>query len=212
MDALLAAAQQKVRGCEAAKRLERPFLALAAAVNDPLSELGCASPLEDRTYGSGLMLATDSVGHNAQPDVWGSGLAVQIGAGTEKQRARLAEALAANASNIFRWGQARHLIWPMCWEVAGAYAGFVNQNQCTETGGCVAGSAGCSAAGAIEHSWCNGKPCGMYQNGGYWATPLHHMLPFLALYDRSMACRLLNESVASFRSHGINEWVGPFWK
>ena len=116
-DALLAAAARNIVGCEAAKKLERPFLALAAAINDTLSS--DSSPLEDRSFGSGLFLATDSVGHNSQPDVWGSGLAVQIGAGTDAQRARMQSALAANASRIFRWGQARHLIWPMCWESAG---------------------------------------------------------------------------------------------
>jgi hypothetical protein len=26
-----------------------------------------------------------------------------------------------------------------------------------------------------------------------------------------MACRLLNQTIASFRSHGINEFVGPFY-
>jgi len=46
---------------------------------------------------------------------------VQLGAGTDAQRARMAAALAANASNIFRWGQARHLIWPMCWQVHQQY-------------------------------------------------------------------------------------------
>ena len=47
--------------------------------------------------------------------------------------------------------------------------------------------------------------------GGYWATPHHHVLPFLAQHDRGMACRLLNATIASFRGHGIWEWVGPFW-
>lgn len=51
----------------------------------------------------------------------------------------------------------------------------------------------------------------MYQNGGYWATPLHHVLPFLAMRDRDMACRLLNQTVASFRGHGIWEWIGPYF-
>ena len=60
-------------GCEAAKRLEQPFLALAAAINDTLSSAS-RSPLEDRDFGSGLMLATDSPGHNSQPDVCGAGL------------------------------------------------------------------------------------------------------------------------------------------
>ena len=26
-----------------------------------------------------------------------------------------------------------------------------------------------------------------------------------------MACRLLHDSIASYRSHGINEWIGPFY-
>ena len=46
---------------------------------------------------------------------------------------------------------------------------------------------------------------------GYWATPLHYVLPFIGRYDRPMACGLLAEVLTSFRSHGINEWVGPFW-
>lgn len=75
-DALLLAAQKNVPGCEAAKKLEQPFLALAAAVNDTVSAAN--SPLEDRSYGSGLMLATDCNHSNMQPDVWGSGLAVQV--------------------------------------------------------------------------------------------------------------------------------------
>ena len=33
----------------------------------------------------------------------------------------------------------------------------------------------------------------------------------LGRYDKQMACGLLLETIASFRSHGINEWVGPFW-
>jgi len=51
----------------------------------------------------------------------------------------------------------------------------------------------------------------VYQNGGYWATPHHHVLPFLAQRDRAMACRLLNATIASFRGHGMWEWVGPFY-
>ena len=43
------------------------------------------------------------------------------------------------------------------------------------------------------------------------ATPHHHVLPFLAMHDKQMACRLLNDTIASFRSHGIWEWVGPFF-
>ena len=37
------------------------------------------------------------------------------------------------------------------------------------------------------------------------------MLPFLATFDRGFACTLLNDTIASYRSHGINEWIGPFY-
>ena len=37
------------------------------------------------------------------------------------------------------------------------------------------------------------------------ATPHHHVLPFLAMHDKQMACRLLNDTIASFRGHGIWE-------
>lgn len=50
-----------------------------------------------------------------------------------------------------------------------------------------------------------------YQNGGFWATPHYHVLPLLARHNASFACRLFADTVASFRSHGVNEWVGPFW-
>ena len=50
-----------------------------------------------------------------------------------------------------------------------------------------------------------------YQDGAYWGTPLHHALTFIGQYDNGMACRLLHDSIASYRSHGINEWAGPFY-
>ena len=51
----------------------------------------------------------------------------------------------------------------------------------------------------------------LYQEGGFWATPNHHVLPFLAQYDIGMACRILNDTIASFRGRGIWEWIGPFF-
>ena len=49
------------------------------------------------------------------------------------------------------------------------------------------------------------------------ATPHHHVLPFLAMHDKQMACRLLNDTIASFRGHGKsrdscwhNIWVAFF--
>ena len=50
-----------------------------------------------------------------------------------------------------------------------------------------------------------------YQDGGYWGTPLHHCLSFIGSYDKQMACRLLHDSIASYRSHGVNEWSGPYY-
>jgi hypothetical protein len=50
-----------------------------------------------------------------------------------------------------------------------------------------------------------------YQDGAYWGTPLDHVLAFIGTHDHSMACRLLHDAIASYRSHGINEWVGPFY-
>ena len=64
----------------------------------------------------------------------------------------------------------------------------------------------CQAASAAARATAR-----VYQNGGYWATPHHHVLPFLAMYDRRMACRLLNTTIASFRGHGVWEWIGPFY-
>ena len=147
--ALLGAAIQRgvsqgVPGC-AGKSEEplRDLLELAALVNDSIA----SGYMDDSRFGSNLLLATDVHGNNAQPDVWGSGLAVAIGAGTEAQRARISAALAANASNIFRWGQARHLPWPMCWEHGKTMPGYMNPAQCTETG-----------KGALESSWCRCAP------------------------------------------------------
>ena len=51
----------------------------------------------------------------------------------------------------------------------------------------------------------------VYQDGGYWATPHHHVLPFIGMYDKAMACRLLNATIKSFRGHGMWEWVGPYY-
>ena len=138
-----------------------------------------------------------SKGHNAQPDVWGSGLAVALNIGTTKQRASLSAALSNNVSKFFKWGQARHLPLPLCWEVARTqHAGSANPNLCTETG---------THKG---EAWCGkGKPCGTYQNGGYWATPLGWLLPAIAEHNASVAASLLSDVLQDFKAHGINEAV-----
>ena len=38
-----------------------------------------------------------------------------------------------------------------------------------------------------------------------------HVLTFIGEYDKAMACRLLHDSIASYRGHGIWEWAGPFY-
>ena len=50
-----------------------------------------------------------------------------------------------------------------------------------------------------------------YQDGAYWGTPLHHVLPFIGERDPAAACRLLHAAIDSFRGHGFNEWTGPFY-
>ena len=76
--------------------------------------------------------------------------------------------------------------------------GFMNQNQCTETGG---------APGSIEHSWCNGKACGFYQNGGYWSTPRGWLLPAVARANFSLAADVLQAALNDSFAHGFNEAV-----
>ena len=48
---------------------------------------------------------------------------------------------------------------------------------------------------------------GVYQNGGYWATPLAWLVPVLARRDPALAQRTLRECLADFRERGIHEWV-----
>lgn len=48
---------------------------------------------------------------------------------------------------------------------------------------------------------------GVYQNGGYWATPLGWLLPVLARRDPALAQRTLRECLADFRERGIHEWI-----
>ena len=145
--AVESAAAAGVPGCTAVPSTSKLFRGLAAAVNDSIA----AGYLDDHRGAaeSRLLLATDVAGHNSQPDVWGSGLAFAIDAGTHAQRKSIARALADGAGGIFRWGQARHLPLPLCWEVAGLQHGAAaNPNQCTETG---------------KGGWCGSEPCGSYQ-------------------------------------------------
>jgi len=48
---------------------------------------------------------------------------------------------------------------------------------------------------------------GVYQNGGYWATPLAWLVPVLARRNPALAQRTLRECLADFRARGIYEWI-----
>jgi hypothetical protein len=115
-------------------------------------------------------------------DVWGNAFAGASGFATLEQAAAIFAFFRDQEANLFFEGQVRQVPLPTQWGDT-SHAGYVDPRSTVRT----------------------------YQNGGYWATPHHHVLPFLARYDRGMACRLLNATVASFRGHGIWEWVGPFF-
>ena len=66
------------------------------------------------------------------------------------------------------------------------------------------------------------SPVGVYQNGGFWATPVHHVWPLLHRHPatRALACGLLRDFVSSVTAkqagapssatidlRRINEWV-----
>ena len=51
------------------------------------------------------------------------------------------------------------------------------------------------------------KPAGVYQNGGYWATPLSWMIPVIERRDPELGQQLLSDCLADFRARGIHEWV-----
>ena len=71
---------------------------------------------------------------------------------------------------------------------------------------------------AVAEGWLYSKP-GDYQNGGYWATPSHHVWPVLHRSEdaatRRLACAFLkdfvsgvtNSSLGPLSMHNINEWV-----
>ena len=115
-------------------------------------------------------------------DVWGNAFAGASGFVTAEQSRRIFEFFKREEANIFYEGQVREIPFPAQWH-DGSRPGRVDPFSTLRR----------------------------YQNGGFWATPHHHVLPFLGQHDRARACRLLNATIASFRGHGIWEWVGPFW-
>ena len=134
---------------------------------------------------SGIFLASTGI-ESGVVDVWGNALAAATGFASLSQTQSIFDFFKRNQNTIFFEGQVRETAGTQHWAMA---TGHLPSGAMDAAGGTVVN----------------------YQNGGFWATPLHHVLPFLERYDRGMACALLNQSIASFRSHGINEWVGPFY-
>jgi hypothetical protein len=120
-------------------------------------------------------------------DVWGNALAGAMGFPTRSQDARMFAWFSANADKIFFEGQVREIPFPNQWTMRSV----VDPRPQSPS----------DPAATVR----------TYQNGGYWATPHHHVLPWLGTHDRTMACHLLNETIASYRAHGIFEWIGPFF-
>jgi hypothetical protein len=112
----------------------------------------------------------------------GNAAAAACGFATDAQSARIFTYFQSHAAEIFYDGQVRQIPLPMQW---------LDTSSATHT----------DPESTVR----------TYQNGGYWATPHHHVLPFLAAHDRGMACELLNATIKSFRGYGIWEWIGPFF-
>lgn len=53
----------------------------------------------------------------------------------------------------------------------------------------------------------NYRPSGVYQNGGYWATPLAWYIPALAKRNPKLASQTLQDCLQDFQKRGIYEWV-----
>merc|ERR1712146_241373 len=109
-------------------------------------------------------------------------MASAIGFANEEQSLQIFSYFKENIKNIFYEGQVREVPFPTQWSDRSS-AKFIDPTSTVR----------------------------IYQNGGFWATPHHHVLPFIGKYDKEMACKLLNNTIKSFRTYGINEWIGPFW-
>ena len=132
----------------------------------------------------GIFRASDGL-ESGNVDVWGNAMAgAPGGLATEAQSRRIFKFFAAREADLFYEGQVRQIPFPTQWTSTGSPDGSRVDPLMTVRS---------------------------YQNGGFWATPLHHVLPFLAQHDRAYACRVLGDAVASFRGKGIWEWVGPFF-
>ncbi len=51
------------------------------------------------------------------------------------------------------------------------------------------------------------RPTGVYENGGYWATPLAWYIPAIAKRDPDIAIQTLKDCLEDFHERGIFEWI-----
>ena len=149
-------------------------------------------------------------------DVWGSAYAASLDGtrtilggsdtwpqdvlppATPAQRKRIVAFLASHHDELFAAGQVRHLPRGQSW----------TQSYCVPRGS-GPGSPACGKG-------YNYRP-GQYQNGGFWATPVHHVWPLLHRdpATRPLACRLLRDFVTAVSNvtvgqsvmRNFNEWV-----
>eukprot|EP00750_Incisomonas_marina_P008835 INCI15711.2.p1 GENE.INCI15711.2~~INCI15711.2.p1 ORF type:complete len:211 (-),score=37.45 INCI15711.2:240-872(-) len=143
---------------------------------------------------TGLWLAADQA--NAFPDVWGSLYLVAQNLSTPEKRQGAMKYIVDNQEAIFRWGQVRHLPEPLNWNWC-----FIGGDHVT---------AGCPANGT-------------YQNGAFWATPLHYFVKAAQNVGESavpgvltLAQTVMSQTMDYFRGRapgggwqGVNECVDP---
>ena len=161
----------------------------------------------------------DGVRPVALIDIWGSSYAsfldgkdTSIGAGawpvdvppplSAAQRVAVGDWLIEHEDEVFAVGQVRHLPTGQSWK----------QQWCSpvQANGSVLASPPCQSKNLTSPArWLYCLP-GVYQNGGAWATPLHHVLPVLHRTNRSFACEQVKSLVSNYFKQGaddLNEWV-----
>ena len=120
---------------------------------------------------------------------------------TPEQRTRIANFLADSKHGLFAAGQVRHLPvgqrWIQSWCVPAGALGNFSVPPC--------------AKGTFNYN------PGGYQNGGHWATPVHHVWPLLHSFPqtRTLACTLFRDFVSGVNlvpaggsvMRNVNEWV-----
>lgn len=148
--------------------------ALAAEMTAKARSMKSAADQQLWNATAGVFMASTGI-DSSNIDIWGNAMAAATGFASQAQEGAIYRFFAEHEDAIFYEGQVRETPAWQQWEQAR------------------------SVAGALDHYWRFSPQAKatarVYQNGGYWATPHHHVLPFLARHDRGMACRLLNATM-----------------